>query len=262
MATVSSFSNLPTCYTGRLDERVGENLSGVVYLWTETRNNVEYPCYVGQTINTIFERLKGHLINDVAYLFQHKLRNRPKSFQCYILVSGVVDIADLNRLEAFYIKEYNTFHDGNPNGYNLTLGGDNTLLSEATKKKMSLSHVGRSPANKGKSPTEETKQKISEAVRGEKNGFFGHKHSDTTKSSISLSLSGERHPNYGKKRPATTRLKISEANRKRVYSPETLKKMSQANLGKTLSEETRRKMSVSHKKRNAELRCKSQNTLG
>lgn len=37
------------CYDGQTQRYIGDNPSNVVYLWTETRGNIEYPCYVGQT---------------------------------------------------------------------------------------------------------------------------------------------------------------------------------------------------------------------
>lgn len=56
---------------------------------------------------------------------------------------------DLNPLEELYIEHYNTLF---PNGYNLTKGGDGVSgykFSEDSKQKMSNSHKGVNPWNKG-----------------------------------------------------------------------------------------------------------------
>ena len=79
----------------------------------------------------------------------------------------------LNMYEKLYIKERNTLV---PNGYNLMTGGENSLHSEETKKKMSVAQMGKtlsdetkkklSEANMGKTHSEESKQKMSETKMG------------------------------------------------------------------------------------------------
>ena len=65
--------------------------------------------------------------------------------------------------------------------------------SEETRKKLSITHKGQSPWNKGIPRPEETKKKISEAHKG-------IHHSEETKQKISI---------YQKGRPAPNRIKIS-----------------------------------------------------
>ena len=155
------------CYDGSIDERIGENSKYGIYLWSETRNGIEYPCYVGQTINRIHYRIHGHLIRDREFLFQRKLRKRPQSFRCYWICEAK-DFCEIDKLEIFYIKKFNTFHDDNPNGYNLQRGGkSNHIVSKETRKKISDALRGEKHPMFGTHPTEETRAKM----RGAKVGY-------------------------------------------------------------------------------------------
>lgn len=114
--------------------------------------------------------------------------------------------------------------------------------SEETRRKMSESHMGSTPWNKGKKMSDEYCKTISEAHKG--------------------LLCGENHPMYGKHHTEEARRKISEAQKGREstfkghhHSEEAKKKLSEAgkgrpawNKGRTLSEEHRRHLSESHKK--------------
>jgi len=75
-------------------------------------------------------------------------------------------------------------------------------LSEETKKKISLSLIGRKV-------NEETRVKISNSHIGK----IGKKHDDITKEKMSKSLSGSNHPMYGKKHSVETKQKMSQAKR-------------------------------------------------
>ena len=61
------------------------------------------------------------------------------------------DINELNEKEIFYIKKYNSV---SPNGYNISLGGGNFIMSDETRKRLSDSH-------KGYIVKESTKKKLS-----------------------------------------------------------------------------------------------------
>lgn len=207
------------CYNGETGEYLGDNKSHVVYLWTETRDGMEYPCYVGQTVGEIEKRITEHFTHPSEYLFQRKLRKRPKIYKCYIIeeCSGM-DL--LNESETKYILLFNTFHDTNRHGYNLTLGGNNGKKSEVMKKKvsskligrkfseetlekMSMAHIGKSPSNKGKSPSEETRRLWSAQRKG-------RVHSDKTKAKMSAARSGSNHHFYGKVHTQDSKIKISK----------------------------------------------------
>ena len=75
-------------------------------------------------------------------------------------------------------------------------------LSEETKKKISLSLIGRKV-------NEETRIKISNSHKGK----IGKKHDEITKEKMSKSLSGNNHPMFGKKHSIETKLKMSQAKR-------------------------------------------------
>lgn len=88
------------------------------------------------------------------------------------------------------------YQSNNPSfGYNITAGGEGTLgvkLSDATKKKISESRVGRFRGEKspnfGKHPSLETRQKMRESkvkkYVGSGNPFWGKHHSEESKQKI------------------------------------------------------------------------------
>lgn len=120
------------------------------------------------------------------------------------------------------IKEHNST-DRNF-GYNLESGGNiNKHHSEETKKKMSLSQLG-------KTLSESTKQKIGIANTG-------HYHSEESKQKMSKALKG-------KVRSEETRRNIIKALTGRHHTEESKQKMSKAQTGKRLSEDTIRKISL------------------
>jgi len=118
--------------------------------------------------------------------------------------------------------------------------------SDATKKKISESH-------KGKTFSKESRKKMSESRTGSKNAMYGKSVSAATRKKLSEANSGEKHPMYGKHLPEETRKKMSESKsgeKSHMYGKhlpeETRKKISLANKGKTRTEETKKKMSDSH----------------
>ena len=117
--------------------------------------------------------------------------------------------------------------------------------SDATKKKISESH-------KGKTFSKESRKKMSESRTGSKNAMYGKSVSAATRKKLSEANSGEKHPMYGKHLPEETRKKMSESQsgeKSHMYGKhlpeETRKKISLANKGKTHTEETKKKMSDS-----------------
>lgn len=86
----------------------------------------------------------------------------------------------LTKREIFWIEHYNTFHDQNPHGLNLTKGGEFGVLgyahSEETRRKISESQQGIPRS-------EETRQRISTALRG-------RKHTEISKAKMSASHTG------------------------------------------------------------------------
>lgn len=126
--------------------------------------------------------------------------------------------------------------------------------SEATKKKMSISLMGK---QKGKITSEETKTKISVSLTGRKlteeqkynlaksragkvTGMSGKSHSEGTKQKITLSRIGKRIDYQ--------------------HSEETKRKISEGNKRKVISEESKAKMSAAAKNRQAKNRLEKDNT--
>jgi group I intron endonuclease len=107
-------------------------------------NNITGKCYIGQTINSLDKRIKGHLKESKGQ------NNRPflMSLQKHGLDNFLFEIIDyannldeLNDKEIYWINELNTV---SPNGYNVTIGGQGIktenykligwLISEGLKK--------------------------------------------------------------------------------------------------------------------------------
>ena len=94
-------------------------MDGKIYLIT---NNINQKQYVGQTIMTLKQRWNKHLSvsrqeNPTGIAGAIKKYGKD-NFTMQLLAT--CNIEDLNDLEQYYIKKYDTFN----NGYNLTLGGE------------------------------------------------------------------------------------------------------------------------------------------
>jgi len=113
--------------------------------------------------------------------------------------------------------------------------------SEETKRKMSVSHLGKCLSKK-------TREKMSKSN-------MGHFVSEETKMKISKANKGKTSPNKGKHFSVETKRKMSEARKRRkeklgyINSSETRKKMSEAHRGKRLTEKHKRKIGESNKER-------------
>ena len=95
----------------------------IIYIAT---NKINGKSYIGQTINSLKQRKKRHLwdaSNKRTIIYFHKaLRKYGFNNFNWKIICKCNDIKSLNKLEAYYIKLYNTFK----NGYNLTIGGTGT----------------------------------------------------------------------------------------------------------------------------------------
>lgn len=172
---------------------------------------------------------------------------------------------ELNDLEKYYIKLYNTFDT--KHGMNLTNGGRKYKLAKESKLKISINGKGNNlgkklsndhklkigESHKGKKHSEEHKQKISESRKGKKQ-------SEETKLKIGAA---NKIANLGKKLSEETKLKIGESNRGKKQSEETKQKISKSNKGKKRSEEHKQKISESNKHRiiTEETRIKLRNRI-
>lgn len=141
----------------------------MVIYYFKNKTNGKY--YVGQTIRTFEERLKDHLRNN-ATLFDKILQKNNLDMFEYGIICNCDNIDELNEMEKYYIKFYNSMA---PNGYNLCYGGGNTFgykHREESKLKMSIHKKGR--------------------YCGEENHFYGKHHSLETREKLKKSWTKER----------------------------------------------------------------------
>lgn len=149
-----------------------------VYVHT---NKLNGKMYVGQTCQEPEKRwANGSTYRGSVYFYKAIQKYGWDNFNHEIIASNLTR-DEANHFEELLIQKLDTM---NPeNGYNLKSGGQNNLMAESVK------------------------QKISNAAKlriGDKNPFFGKHHSDETKNKIRQAnqghtgLSGEKHPNYGK----------------------------------------------------------------
>ncbi len=139
-------------------------------------NKIDKKVYIGQTMQNPPEK-RQHPSNykNNTYFYNAIQKYGQENFE-HEIIENNLSLKEANEKEAYQIKYYDsTNHD---KGYNIRLGGNNSLLSEETKKKMSQNHRN---------------------VKGENNFFYG-KH-----------FIGEQHPMYGKHHSEETKEKISKS---------------------------------------------------
>ena len=170
--------------------------------------------YIGQTIRTLDERLKGHFRDakrGITYNRMYEdMRTQPREdFQIEKIVT--VDY----RIRFMIEKAHTKLAKANGDCYNISEGNSQNFLDE-TKKKISATLKGRTLSNK-------TKKKISAILKGENNPNFGKTFSDEHKAKLSAAKQGENHPNFGKTLSEETRAKMSLA-RKAYWAKRRLEK--------------------------------------
>jgi len=185
-------------------DNIQEKTYGKIYRLT---NKINGKMYHGQTIQDLKDRWIKYRSLDCENqpkIYRALLKYGPESF-IYECVDIAKEQSELNKLETFYIRKFDSMH----NGYNCNEGGD-------------------SPG----AICEETKRKISEANKGCKNGMFGKLHSIETKHKMSIA---NKNNNFRLGKKATEEFKNNlSAARKGILNPM---------FGRTLSKETRNKIS-------------------
>jgi group I intron endonuclease len=175
---------------------------GLIYITVNTVNN---KIYIGQTIKLNAD----YYIGSGIYITRAINKYGKENFNSYLL-QYAKDQKELDQLERMYIAEYNST---NPKiGYNIELGGNGTgKISEVTKQKISEARKGKYTGEKnpmyGKTLSEATRRKLSEAHKGKTL-------SEATKRKMSKAKSGENHPMYGKTFSDDHKRKLSEASTK------------------------------------------------
>lgn len=213
--------------------------NGIIYMFTNKVNGMKY---VGQTIRER-ARYRAHINRCESFIDRAITKYGIENFEYDVLhrCNGTREnvIGELNFFEKKYIKKYDCIC---PNGYNMTSGGDNpTLLSEESRKRISESHKGIVPWNKGLS--KETNERLKELsdkskgrvspLKGRKLGQFSEEH----KRKLSESALNR------KPMSEETKKKIAEASKKMWETASQEKKDRMHNKGKIMSDEARANMS-------------------
>lgn len=209
--------------------------------------------YIGQTTQKLSTRWQQHYTKSHCVKLYSAIKKHGIELFDITILETCETLDQLNEREIHWIKELNTL---SPNGYNLIMGGDNRVISDETRERLSNSLKGkkRSPeareilsiaALKRPPVSAETRQKISIACKGKKR-------SDKEKIKISERLIGRpvseetrkkiRDSNIGKLVTAETKLKLCIARQGRIFSDETKLKMSLSH--QNISDETRKKLSA------------------
>ena len=162
-------------------------------------NKINDKLYIGQTTRTLEERIYEHKHCKKTAVGKAIQKYGWKNFTVKI-VEMCETLEQLNEREKFWIAKYNSIA---PNGYNLTEGGNNGLLSDEACLKISV-------ANTGKKRSAETCKRISESKTGTRM-------SEKTRAIMSATRRGK--PKSGK---ARANMKLAQAkNQKRVRCLET-----------------------------------------
>jgi group I intron endonuclease len=172
------------------------------------RNKINGKAYVGQTIQSLEDRLRHHLSPSSgckaikSAISKYGIEN----FEIQELAK-VENISELNTMEIKYINELNTIA---PNGYNLKSGGSRPTYSEDARKRMSEAQK--------RNPRKYTKKELkARSIRfsGKGNPNYGKKFSKEHLENMSKShkglLAGSKHPMYGKTHSEEARIKISQS---------------------------------------------------
>lgn len=175
---------------------------GIIYCIT---NKINGKCYVGQTIKTLSHRWSMHLSETKAgsnYVIHRAIRKYGSSSFLVYHVDTSNDKSDLNDLERYYIAEYRSHVT--LNGYNTTYGGEGATGYKPTQQVIDRQQATKK--NNGYKMSDETKDKISISHLGDKNPMYGREVSLTTRKKLS-------EANSGKQRTELTRKKISDAKK-------------------------------------------------
>ena len=150
--------------------------------------------YIGQTTQPFEVRKAQHEYGHGTFYFGNALKKYDFDWE---IIKECSSIDELNKMEEYFIKKYKS--NIKKFGYNLRSGGDNSLHSDRTKKKMSIAQQNMN---------DETKEKIRQTL-------LGRKHKPETIEKLKNRVVSE-----------DTKAKISKAQKGRIFSEETRKKMS------------------------------------
>jgi group I intron endonuclease len=176
-------------------------------------NNENGKVYIGQTTQPFEVRRAQHEYGHGAFYFGNALKKYDFDWE---IVKECSSIDELNTMEEYFIKKYKS--NIKEFGYNLKSGGENSLVSKRSRKKMSIAKQNMS---------EETKEKIRQSRIGKK-----HKPETIEKfknRTIPMEVRkriGETQ--IGKKLSEKTRNKMSDTRKKTYNTPKMHKVLSES----------------------------------
>lgn len=186
---------------------MSETLYGIIYI---AKNQITGKVYIGQTIKRfstrISERYSDAKRGKDTKFCRALLKYEKINWNWEILENNIsADLLDT--CESEYISKFNSMNGG----YNSDSGGNyNRVISEGTRKKISIAISGINHPMYGKHHTKEAKKKISETrikeqiAFGENNPMYGKRHTNETKRKMSenhADFSGKNNPMFGKRIP-------------------------------------------------------------
>lgn len=210
-------------------------------------NKINNKVYIGQTVRSLEERMKGHknasLDSDRKQYFYNAIRQHGWDNFEWSILKECSSIEELNESEKYFVKEFNS--NNTDFGYNMTDGGDNGLhvqetkdiISEKLKKPKSKEHI--------ESLKKEAQRRKEEGV-----GFFSE---EARQNQIKNTPRGEEHPLFGTVRPDSVKQAISEKKTGVSNGPCTPERAAAISKGKTgkkrepFSEEWKQKIGESLK---------------
>jgi group I intron endonuclease len=180
-------------------------------------NLVNGKVYIGKTIKTLKDRKAKHIADAKRgsnILFHRAMRKNGISNFFFEVFSHCLSKEEMKQKEIETIK---IMHSKNPDGYNLTDGGEGTIgfnITNETREKHRKAMIGNK-INLGREPTTETRIKLSLAKKGRppnsvgspktskwyaamnvmrgKSFRFGYKPSDKTKEKLRAANVGRKH---------------------------------------------------------------------
>jgi group I intron endonuclease len=206
-------------------------MKGCIYL---IKNILNGKCYIGQTSTLdINKRYKAHwrcALKNSSYIIHRAMRKHGKEafiIDCLCIVPN----ESLNRMEAYYAEQYESYIWDNPGGYNMIWCGGSSNARLGLKMPENVKNALRK-SRIGSKHTEESKQLMSKALTGRILSQESIK-----KSALSRT---------GSKLSEETKTKIREKAKNRIISEEQRAKISKALTGRkghSHSEETKKRMS-------------------
>jgi len=244
----------------------------IIYQLTNKRNG---KIYIGQTIGTLENRLRGHLNprRNTSAIHRALTKYGAQAFKKDILVY-CQNKDEANHYEKLLVEKLNT---RTPYGYNITVGGESRMGMTHTPEaieKIRAASTGRLHSKEAKQKireahigvrhTPEVLERISAKLKGREGTFKGHTHSDEAKQKISENGKKLAHTDEVKQNIAEASKKMWETRLRTVpfkerpsakgrtpwnkgqsgftHTEEARLKISQASKGRIISDATRQKM--------------------